>query len=204
MMKQSYKERIKSWNDKFGWILSIIALPSLLSDLSWWVDAFKYILSIAPEWVSTTIIFIRDSLKPILDAYEFVVVTIFSIFPFSVPKWLSISLPPVLSLSIASLMAYSIYKRAKEARLCIDMMNDSRFIKSSVIWRLISNKDISFPKMQYFRQMEEHELMAIAKPQVDQLERSMAIRLFVLNGLISIYAFVLLIELIYRLVELVI
>ena len=79
------------------------------------------------------------------------------------------------------------------------MMNDPRFVKSSVVWGLIEHTNISLPEgMIYYQPDEEAELIRYIEPQVESLEKIMVLRLYVLIGLILVYVFIILVEILCR------
>lgn len=191
-------ERLRRWNDKFGWIVSIIALPSLLNDLRWWADLYNYILQLAPEWLSIAILFLGDIIHPFLRVYTEFAVWLFSWLPFNVPQWVSIVLPPVTSLTVASIMAVSIYRRATFVLNHLNMLEDPRFVHSSVVWSLIFNTDISLPEeVKNFPWTDPEEIVPHVRPLAEDLRNTMVVRIIALGALVFVYTTVVLIEIAY-------
>ena len=192
--------KFKKWNEKFGWLLSIIAIPSLLNDLSWWSSLFQFIVSLVPRWVADSLIFARDAIRPVIEAYERFAVLIFSFLPFTIPNWLSIVLPPLMSLAVASLLTYSVYNRTKRTSNHLSMISDPRFLSGSVVWEMIKLEDVKLPKDYLFSEIRDDrgDFLDIVKPQFDRLLKSSKIRMVSLIVLISIYVIIVLIEIVYR------
>jgi len=97
-------------------------------------------------------------------------------------------------------MALSIYRRASAIIRHLEMLEDSRFVVSSVIWSLITTTNISLPE-HLANPMGRHDPAEMAqhvRPQAIELRKAMKIRMSALFGLLFVYTSVLINELGYR------
>lgn len=107
---------IRRWHDRVSIVLTMIAIPSIVRDLAWWISTFQWLLKTVPAWVATALIWADTLLSPVLTGYRDFMAYLFSFSPFDLPFWVSSALPPLAMISIAALASWMALSAANHER----------------------------------------------------------------------------------------